>query len=138
MIRLFLFFRLWKGKQMWKSPLAISTLVASVALLSSPAVAQGAFCLRRSDEAGPGTCYYRSYGQCRAAASGINGYCYRNPRVAYGSSRRPMRYAPGPGIPGNAYPSGGIPGNPYAGGGPSGSNQATNRPNASNEIGSGR
>ncbi|MEH2513055.1 hypothetical protein V1291_004409 [Nitrobacteraceae bacterium AZCC 1564] len=124
---------------MWKLSLAISTLVTSLAVLSPPAVAQDyPFCLRRSDEAGPGTCYYRSYRQCSAAASGINGYCYPNPRMAYGSYRRPMRYAPGPGIPGNPYPSGGIPGNPYAGGGPSGANQATNRPNASNEIGSGR
>ncbi len=124
---------------MLKSSLAISALVASLASLSSPAAAQDyPFCLLRSDEAGPGTCYYRSYAQCQASASGINAYCYRNPRLAYGSYDRPLRYAPGPGIPGNPYPGFGIPGNPYAGGGPYGANQATNRPNASNEIAGGR
>jgi len=124
---------------MWKSSLAISALVASLASLSSPAAAQDyPFCLRTSDEAGPGTCYYRSYAQCNAAASGINAYCYRNPRMAYGSYDRPMRYAPGPGIPGNPYPGYGIPGNLYAGGGPYGANQATNGPKASNEIAGGR
>lgn len=125
---------------MLKSSLAISALAASLAALAAPAVAQDyPFCLLRSDEAGPGTCYYRSYAQCQAAASGINAFCYRNPRLAYGSYERPLRYAPGPGIPGNPYPGpGGFPGNPYAGGGPSGANQATINPRASNEIGSGR
>ena len=61
-----------------------------------------------------------------------------DPRMAYGSYERPMRYAPGPGVPGSPYPAYGIPGNPYAGGGPSGANQATINPRASNEIGSGR
>lgn len=124
---------------MWKSSLAAAALVTSLAALSSPAAARDyPFCLRTGDEAGPGTCYYQSYAQCQAAASGRYADCYRNPRMAYGTYNRPMRYAPGPGVPGNPYPGFGIPGNIYAGGGPTGANQATNGPNASNEIAGGR
>lgn len=124
---------------MWKSSLAVAALVTSFAALSSPAAARDyPFCLREGNEAGPGTCYYQTYAQCQAAASGRYADCYRNPRMAYGSYRRPSRYAPEPGVYGSPYPGYGIPGNPYAGGGPSGANQATNSPKASNEIGNGR
>lgn len=69
-------------------------LVIAVTLLGSICVATAAsardypFCLREGGEAGPGTCYYQSFAQCRAAASGRYADCYSNPRMAYGYQGR--------------------------------------------------
>jgi hypothetical protein len=155
-----------EGKHMLKTSLAISALAASMAVLSSPAMARDyPFCLREGGEAGPGTCYYQNYAQCQASASGRVAYCYPNPRMAYGYYGRsapvqsgyygrpapyrsgyyarpaPYQYQPAPSYQyGYQYgsPANGIPGNLYAGGGPYGANQATNGPHASNEIAGGR
>ncbi len=125
---------------MWKPSLAIAALVASLAALSSPAIAQDyPFCLRQGDEAGPG---HLLLSNLRAMpAQPRQGAMQTVTAIRAWLTvpiNRPTRYAPEPGISGNPYPGYGIPGNIYAGGGPYGANQATNRPNASNEIAGGR
>ena len=42
---------------------------------------------------GPGTCYYDTYAQCMASASGIRAYCQVNPFYAFAEKpqRRPRR-----------------------------------------------
>lgn len=64
-------------------------LAGAMALGSGTAEARDyRYCLRQAGEAGPGTCYYRSYAQCQASASGRRADCYINPRYAYGRYRR--------------------------------------------------
>ena len=49
------------------------------------------FCLKDGWEPGPGTCYYNTYAQCMASASGRNATCDVNPRVAFGKQYREPR-----------------------------------------------
>lgn len=74
--------------------IGLAAVIAAIASGSSPAAARDyPYCLREGDEAGPGTCYYSSYQQCQAAASGRWANCYVNPRVAFGA---PAYVEPGP------------------------------------------
>jgi hypothetical protein len=45
------------------------------------------YCLQGKEIGYPGLCYFTSYQQCRASASGTNAGCGRNPRFAYGLQR---------------------------------------------------
>jgi hypothetical protein len=42
------------------------------------------YCLQYGEYGLPGLCYFTSYRQCQASASGTNSYCGTNPRFAYG------------------------------------------------------
>ena len=65
--------------------LAFVTLAGVLALNASTAIARDyRFCLNEGWEPGPGTCYYDTYAQCQASASGRNAYCNVNPRFAFG------------------------------------------------------
>lgn len=74
--------------------LAFATLAGVLALNAGAATARDyRFCLKQGFEAGPGTCYYDTYAQCQASASGRNAYCDVNPRVAFGQQYgEPRRY----------------------------------------------
>lgn len=41
------------------------------------------YCLVEGAEPGPGTCYYSTYAQCQASASGRRAYCQLNPVYAF-------------------------------------------------------
>ncbi len=83
---------------MRKVILAFAAFVGVLAVNAGTAHAREyAYCLKEGWEPGPGTCYYTSYAQCMASASGRNAYCDVNPRVAfgqqYGEPRRKRRPA---------------------------------------------
>lgn len=40
---------------------------------------------------GPGTCYYNTYAQCMASASGRRAYCQVNPVFAFAEQGRPVK-----------------------------------------------
>jgi len=73
--------------------LLLATLTAAPALGTVPASAQSGsyplypWCTTYGGGRGGGTnCYFSTWDQCRQAASGNGGYCYRNPWYeAYGS-----------------------------------------------------
>lgn len=46
------------------------------------------YCLVEGFAAGPGTCYYNSYAQCMASASGRRAYCQVNPVFAFAEQGR--------------------------------------------------
>jgi hypothetical protein len=51
---------------------------------STSAIAQDyPWCLQGRDWGYPGLCYFTSYGQCMASASGTLSYCGINPRFAF-------------------------------------------------------
>lgn len=61
----------------------------AMVLTALPASAQGDFydypyCLQGRAYGYPGLCYFTSYLQCQASASGTVSYCGTNPRFAYG------------------------------------------------------
>ncbi|MEH2513026.1 hypothetical protein V1291_004380 [Nitrobacteraceae bacterium AZCC 1564] len=64
---------------------ALIAVAGAYAFTSSPAEAARVYpyCLVEAFEAGPGTCYYDSYAQCMASASGRRAYCQLNPIVAF-------------------------------------------------------
>jgi uncharacterized protein DUF3551 len=76
--------------------LVFAAMFASLALAvagSSPAAAQDyPWCLQGKDWGYPGLCYFWSYPQCMASASGTISYCGINPRVAF--ARPPRGYWP--------------------------------------------
>lgn len=59
--------------------LAVAAVAASAFVLNAgdAQTASSAYCLKNS--AGPGDCKYASYAQCKAALSGRDGTCERNP-----------------------------------------------------------
>ncbi len=71
--------------------LFLAALTAASAIGAAPASAQGyplyPWCTTYGGGRGGGTnCYFSTWDQCRQAASGNGGFCYRNPWYeAYGS-----------------------------------------------------
>jgi hypothetical protein len=64
--------------------LALMALAGAYAFSSAPAEARVyRYCLLEGFEPGPGTCYYDTYGQCMASASGRRAYCQLNPVIAF-------------------------------------------------------
>jgi len=49
------------------------------------------YCLQEGNQPGPGTCYYDTYAQCRASASGRRAYCQLNPIFAFAEQGRPVK-----------------------------------------------
>jgi len=49
----------------------------ALALSSTGAAAEGSWCVQYGTQGGT-NCGFHSYEQCRAAASGTGGFCYRN------------------------------------------------------------
>ncbi|MDO8979871.1 MAG: DUF3551 domain-containing protein [Afipia sp.] len=47
------------------------------------------YCLLEGNQPGPGTCYYNTYAQCMASASGRRAYCQLNPIFAFAEQNRP-------------------------------------------------
>jgi hypothetical protein len=60
-------------------------------VLATPAEAAPAWCSRSRVTGFAPDCMYYTYGQCRAAVSGIGGDCVRNPFAYNGQPRRPPR-----------------------------------------------
>ena len=48
------------------------------------------YCLVEGFAAGPGTCYYYTYAQCMASASGRRAYCQLNPVYAFAEQNQPV------------------------------------------------
>ena len=79
---------------------ALSTIGAATMIGAGPAAAfDYPYCLQGKDFGIPGQCDYRSYAECKTAASGRGLYCGINPRVAF---RQPSPYQ-GRGRPYPAY-----------------------------------
>jgi hypothetical protein len=73
--------------------LALSAAGAATIAGSGPAAAfDYPYCLQGRGVGVPGDCYYQSYAQCMASASGRSAYCAINPRVAFGQQRRGRHY----------------------------------------------
>jgi hypothetical protein len=49
------------------------------------------YCLVEGFAAGPGTCYYNTYAQCMASASGRRAYCQLNPVYAFAGEQRVVK-----------------------------------------------
>jgi hypothetical protein len=76
--------------------LAVATLAGVLAFNAGAANARDyRFCLQQGWEPGPGTCYYDTYAQCMASASGRNAYCQENPRFAFARQNAQQRYRGG-------------------------------------------
>lgn len=80
-----------------RNALFAALAVAGVAVFStgSAEAREYPYCLVEGFAAGPGTCYYTSYAQCMASASGRRAYCQLNPVYAfarqYGPDVRPRK-----------------------------------------------
>lgn len=71
--------------------LAVSALTgAAVFSAGSAQAAPYRYCIVEAFEAGPGTCYYNTYAQCMASASGRRAYCQLNPVYAFAEQNRPV------------------------------------------------
>lgn len=67
---------------------AIAVAASAPVLLPVSAKAQeGAFCAEQGGRNGYRNCGYYNYAQCRAAVSGVGGFCYSNPRGQVGDPR---------------------------------------------------
>ena len=60
-------------------PLAFAATLGALALTSSPALAQGAWC---SEDMNARNCGFYTLEQCKAYASGLGAMCYANPYLA--------------------------------------------------------
>jgi hypothetical protein len=68
---------------------AVATLGALDA--ATPASAQGAWCAQYSGRAGGTNCGFYTYGQCRAAVSGVGGFCSPSPYARFSDYPPPRR-----------------------------------------------
>ena len=67
---------------------AVSAAVLLTVAGSDPAAAQGyPYCLTGGDWGWPGLCYFSTYGQCMASASGTRTYCEIDPHYAFAAQR---------------------------------------------------
>jgi hypothetical protein len=68
---------------------AISAVAVATTGSISPAAAQPdyPYCLQGKQWGYPGLCYFSTYEQCQATASGTNAGCGINPRFAYAPQR---------------------------------------------------
>jgi len=76
---------------------ALIVLTAIPAFQPTPAEARDyRFCLREVDRfgGGPTTCYYDTFAQCQASASGRWATCIENPAFAYGQHKVPRHKEP--------------------------------------------
>jgi hypothetical protein len=74
----------FRENTMRNTVLALIAMAGAYAFTSAPAeAAVYRYCLVEGNEAGPGTCYYNTYGQCMASASGRYAYCQLNPVIAF-------------------------------------------------------
>ena len=72
-----------------KPRLRLALAVGAVVTLStlgaaSPAHAQGAWCAQYSGPGAGTNCGFYTYAQCRAAVSGVGGFCSPSPYARYG------------------------------------------------------
>lgn len=74
-----------------RNALFAALAVASVAVfgVGSAEARDYRYCLVEGFQAGPGTCYYNTYAQCMASASGRRAYCQVNPVFAFAEQYRP-------------------------------------------------
>jgi hypothetical protein len=77
-------------------PCALGTIALIVLLGAEPGQAQGyPWCAYLKLPGGATNCGFATEAQCRAAASGVGGYCYRNtgyqPQAGEPRTRRPFR-----------------------------------------------
>lgn len=73
------------------------TLLATAALAGFAVFGTGSaeardyrYCLLEGNQPGPGTCYYNTYAQCMATASGRRAYCQLNPVFAFAEQNQPV------------------------------------------------
>jgi Protein of unknown function (DUF3551) len=72
--------------------LALVAVVTFGALdAATPASAQGAWCAYYHGPAGGTNCGFYTYGQCRAAVSGVGGVCSPSPYARFSDQPRPRR-----------------------------------------------
>ncbi|UTD28642.1 DUF3551 domain-containing protein [Bradyrhizobium sp. WD16] len=77
---------------------ALTAVLAASSAVITPATAAPpiTWCARTSVNGWADDCMYYTYGQCRAAISGLRGECVRNPFAYYGEAprryRRPHRH----------------------------------------------
>jgi hypothetical protein len=75
--------------------MALTAAGGATVTTSDPAAAQDyPWCLVGLQTGYPGECYYTSYAQCMASASGRLAYCKINPRFAFGLEPRDRRAHP--------------------------------------------
>ena len=63
---------------------AVALAVSAPVLAPVSAQAQGAWCAEQGGRNSYRNCGYYTYGQCRAAVSGVGGFCSPNPAAGYG------------------------------------------------------
>jgi Protein of unknown function (DUF3551) len=72
--------------------LALGAVVMIGALdAATPARAQGAWCAYYSGPSGGTNCGFYTYGQCRAAISGVGGFCSPSPYARFSDYPPPRR-----------------------------------------------
>jgi hypothetical protein len=77
--------RVFLPRTAMQAALAAAALMTIGALDVTPASAQGAWCANYSGRSGGATnCGFYTFEQCRAAVSGVGGYCSPSPYVYYG------------------------------------------------------
>lgn len=67
---------------------AVSAAAVLAVAGSTPAAAQYPYCLTGGDWGWPGLCYFSTYQQCMASASGTRSYCEIDPHYAFAAQRQ--------------------------------------------------
>jgi hypothetical protein len=76
--------RLFRPRALVRAALALGA-VMTIGLIdaATPASAQGAWCANYSGRSGSTNCGFYTFAQCRAAVSGVGGFCSPSPYVTY-------------------------------------------------------
>jgi len=83
--------RLSRRRTVLRTALGLAAVATIGALDVTPASAQGAWCAQYSGRGGGATnCGFYTFEQCRAAVSGVGGFCSPSPWVVY-PEQRPVR-----------------------------------------------